>query len=578
MKDLKNLMSPAVILIFFIFLTIFVNFNLIRDLESQVPTLGLSFLYLNDVNHLTKKFFDVNNFSFSNEFVFYPIGREINEGWIIILFIMIINLFINDIVISYNILYIFSTLLSLIFTYKLVKYYTDDRLVSLYGSVAFSLSNFHFAHSDILPIYHFEFLPLVVYYVVYYIDSPNPKNYILFMVSYLMNALTSWYYATMATFVVMIILIVHTISQVRKNKNKINKFKTLTFLILGLGITWIALYNISPYANFNEDKLKTFSRDEYKIEYSADLTNYFLPPPSHIFFGRFTEGIYKKYTGNSAENSLYIGLSNIFLCIVAIIFLKNRNIYFISLISFIFLVLSLGPLLKIGGDVTNIPLPLNLLKDIPPLSLGRALSRYGIIAILFLLIVASFGLKRILSIKNKNFKLIILSLFLIFFVVDIHAGIPNPKKLPNVPSFYDNIKKEDNDTFTILETPFGWSCIYEYYQIKHEKYLIGGCGDRTWYDYIYNFSLKTPFLKEILLLSDNKKIQYYDLEDFNKTISNLRIKYVTVHKYNPKLLSYGVFVKDNRSEILSYFINKTNLFSLVYEDEYLRAYIYKYLR
>ena len=116
------------------------------------------------------------------------------------------------------------------------------------------------------------------------------------------------------------------------------------------------------------------------VEYSADLLGFFIPTVFHPVFKDYVAPIYANFTSNYAENTVFVGYTVILLSLLALIKIKTLEIRFWAASTFIFFVLSLGPILHINGIFeiplegpycTYIPLPYSILMQIPVFSLAR---------------------------------------------------------------------------------------------------------------------------------------------------------------------------------------------------------------
>ncbi len=101
--------------------------------------------------------------------------------------------------------------------------------------------------------------------------------------------------------------------------------------------------------------------------FSTDLLNFILPTPATSFFGAD-----RHFTGGFDEQTGYLGLPAIVILLLAAYEFRRNPPYRLAFILLgLVLLASLGPVLHIGGHVTNIVLPWALLLHLP--LLGNAL-------------------------------------------------------------------------------------------------------------------------------------------------------------------------------------------------------------
>ena len=133
--------------------------------------------------------------------------------------------------------------------------------------------------------------------------------------------------------------------------------------------------------------------------FSINLENLILPVPEHTTqiisdggtiraFYAFFDKPFDTYQ-LQIENLVFLGYSVIFLSALAVIKYRQKHMWFWLLIAGIFIVMSLGPELKIFYEPTGIILPEQILYDtIPEWSELRAPARFIVMANLALAVLA----------------------------------------------------------------------------------------------------------------------------------------------------------------------------------------------
>lgn len=206
-------------------------------------------------------------------------------------------------------------------------------------------------------------------------------------------------------------------------------------------------------------------------------------------------------------------------------------------------VLSLGPILHINGIVkvfldgyeTYMPLTYAILMHIPVFSLARVPSRWSILVVLSLAVLAGYGLKYLFTRcndskqMNKKTKSNILFLVVCCLVLFEFLAIPFPMSSAEVPSFYKQIAAEDED-FAILEIPMLWQADVMYYQTLHGKRLVGGYVSRT-PENALTFLKITPLIRDLLDFypSHNDIIDQNPAEIGLSLLNYYNIKYIVLH-------------------------------------------------
>ncbi|MEK7557379.1 MAG: hypothetical protein AAB538_05355, partial [Patescibacteria group bacterium] len=113
--------------------------------------------------------------------------------------------------------------------------------------------------------------------------------------------------------------------------------------------------------------------------FSADLLSYVTPAAFHsLWSGWVRELISWRFTGNVSEATHFVGWLPLLLLLFFHQQIPARQKKFWVMITLVFLVISLGPRLYVGGFETHLPLPYALLSWLPGLAAVRAVGRAGV--------------------------------------------------------------------------------------------------------------------------------------------------------------------------------------------------------
>ena len=382
-------------------------------------------------------------------------------------------------------------------------------------------------------------------------------------------ATSSWTMAIIST-IFAALFVVFVILNHQDNKSLFIFSKKLIFFIIisTIFILPFAFYLIKNMI-FNPAMVKSLSD---KITYSGDLLAYFIPSSFHPIFGEYTRPIYTHFTGNLAENTVYIGFATLFFVIYAFWKIKNTKYiktFKISLI--IFFVLSLGPVLHIYGKYRftehnlTLMLPQMLLNYVPVLSMIRCPSRIAIILMLMMAVLAGYGISEFLKKFDNPKKKHIIAVLITLLIISEFAFVL-PLTEAKAPEFYQSISN-DGGNYAILELPIGYSpaapdhlSIYHFYQSVHGKKLVGGMWSREGI-YFHSFIKNSPLqsfwqfktTEDIIIMANNTKsaMYYYN------------IKYVILHKN---------IIKDQYVDNSYILMQKLFGNTSYYEDDYIVVY------
>jgi hypothetical protein len=184
--------------------------------------------------------------------------------------------------------------------------------------------------------------------------------------------------------------------------------------------------------------------------------------------------------------------------------------------------LSLGGEVRWLGQSTGIPGPFDLVSQLPFFSGNRYPSRYGVMVMLCVAVLAGYGLAWLmkcagraapgirgrLPVLNLQSSLSVLLIALFLFE---HLSVPLPLNDFRTPAIYQRIAAEPED-FTLLELPTGWRngarvmgrsdiliMMQQWYQTVHGKRRLGGNTSRN-PAYKFQYFTDAPLLGDLIML------------------------------------------------------------------------------
>ena len=292
----------------------------------------------------------------------------------------------------------------------------------------------------------------------------------------------------------------------------------------------------------------------------------------------------KQPFSQSIENLTFLGYSVIFLSALAVIRYRRNHTWFWLLICGIFVLMSLGPELKIFNESTGIELPDKVFYDnIPGWDQLRSPARFIVMANLALAVLASYAVYGLIKNKFSSFKQQIMLTSIIGFVILFEFSmIPYLSYTEPIPDIYEEIKN-DESKFAVLPVPIGGTGEYGlmsdpamlYHQLHHEKPIYGGYEARATFETLSG--TQTYFLNMFHILGSKDDIIKQDLTTHGLSLfDHFDIKYVTLDKDSPiwKFLTWQndplqVFLPETK-QLMSEILSEDNP---VYEDD--RIVVYK---
>jgi len=221
---------------------------------------------------------------------------------------------------------------------------------------------------------------------------------------------------------------------------------------------------------------------------SADLTAFLTPSELHPLWGSLAGRWASRFTASTSERTVYAGYTVLVLAILALV-TRWRVARFWGLSVLVFGVLALGPVLHVGGDtrfggVGPIPLPYALLHNaIPLLKISRSVSRFDVVVMLSLAVLAAFGLNWLLSrTQEAGYNRLVQGLAAtgILILVSLEFWVaPYPMSPPETQPFHYQLAQEPG-SFAVMDIPLDWDRPANLlYQTVHEKPTVSGYTSRT---------------------------------------------------------------------------------------------------
>jgi len=535
------------------------------------------------------------DFSFENDldpqysnYIFYPDGINIGIGGsllpIAIGFLLVQFL---DHVTAWNIIWFLGLVFGGYGCYLLANNFSKNYLSSIIAGIIFTFTTYHMSHSLAHPgLSMIVWLPIFVLFLFKLLEKQSKYYSIVGGIIFFLVSLTHPYNSLFITIFSIIFFAVYIFRQKKvSNKTFITNFSIL--FTIGL-ISSSVLFLSTPAIS---DELPSRPLSEH-INYSANLENLILPVHQHTtqiisdygMITSFYSFFDKQPFSQSIENLTFLGYSVIFLSALAVIRYRRNHTWFWLLICGIFVLMSLGPELKIFNESTGIELPDKVFYDnIPGWDQLRSPARFIVMANLALAVLASYAVYGLIKNKFSSFKQQIMLTSIIGFVILFEFSmIPYLSYTEPIPDIYEEIKN-DESKFAVLPVPIGGTGEYAlmsdpamlYHQLHHEKPIYGGYEARATFETLSG--TQTYFLNMFHILGSKDDIIKQDLTTHGLSLfDHFDIKYVTLDKDSPiwKFLTWQndplqVFLPETK-QLMSEILSGDNP---VYEDD--RIVVYK---
>jgi hypothetical protein len=423
---------------------------------------------------------DLQQSPYFTQYLYYPTGYS--------LLFQTLNIFnalltlpiqlVFGVTVAYNFVVLFSFVLGGYGAYLLALHVLPgrrertDHVVAFLGGAVFTFSPFHFAHLlGHMQVFSLEWLPFFVLCLVRSLSTDRLRvrsDLVLPALFLVLTGLCDWYYALyLLLFTVVYLgyrLWVH-------RRARMLLLKTAVMLIL----TGVALSPLLvPMAlEAVRDSSYLSSPFDTTVRLSADLLAFVTPNEFHPLWGEAASRLSASFTSSTSERIVFAGYIPLALAAYAVWSKKRQAMpWLISLAVFFFL--ALGPYLHVGGRQLPVPLPYLLLYRLAPfLSIARSVSRFDVMVMLSLAVLAALGLQaalRRLAIERRT----VVSVAAVALVCCEFLPAPYPLSPVEVPPCYQSLAG-DADEYAILELPMNRDRpVHLLYQTVYHKPMVAG--------------------------------------------------------------------------------------------------------
>jgi len=440
------------------------------------------------------------------------------------------------------------------------------------GVYAFASNKLFYVALGQFNIASTHWIPFAVLYVIRMGHQPNRfKNALL---AGLFLTLQTWAEMTYATFVLVfiglywlvgIIIYANDFFRDRQVPSPLPYLRAAGMMVVTftLGISPI-LFNMLPGLTGEDYALVEGSG--FADAFSADLLGFVIPTMLHPWWGDWVTQT--NIVGYDKGQHIYLGLTLLGLLFVSLITgYRNRAIRFWLITTAVFALLCLGPTILVNGQSTGIPGPFVILQQLPFFNGNRYPSRFSVMLILSLSVLAGFALVKIgewlrqrTTHDATRAKFVVTSLLLssisLLFLLE-HLSFPLPQSDMRIPAAYQTIIN-DPDDFTVLDIPFAWRNGFritgafttqfmagQFYQTAHQKQMLQGNTSRN-PAFKFQYFTNAPIINSLLALETGKDLPPNRWEGDRSIAPNIlnffNIRYIVVRPeaFNP----YGHYPQD----------------------------------
>lgn len=415
------------------------------------------------------------------------------------------------------------------------------HLAAFLGGVVFTFAPYHMAHLlGHMQLISLEWLPFYALLIVKQIDKyqipdfksqiSRPLRYALIAVVFLvLVAACDWYYA----FYMVLFTGLYLLWTIWRRREW--QAPTLSVVTIGLLFVLVTSPLLVPMvrealtANYMVPPRGSTER------LSADLIAFLTPSELHPLWGELAARWAGRFTASVSERTVFAGYSVLALSLLSLL-TQWRAARFWALSALFFALMSLGPVLHVGGatqfgSIGPIPLPYALLhRAIPLLRISRSVSRFDVMVMLSLGVMAAIGLNWLLNrLVGAGYNGVVRWLVAVGALAGVGLEFwvaPYPMSLPEIRPFHYQLA-QDPEFFAVMDIPMDWDRPANLlYQTVHQRPTVSGYTSRT---NPQSPAWRTPVLDTFRYMGpDVNSGQPRALAP--SVLTDLNVRYVIVHK------------------------------------------------
>ncbi len=206
----------------------------------------------------------------------------------------------------------------------------------------------------------------------------------------------------------------------------------------------------------------------------TDLLAYLIPPHYHPLWGSRFLPVYDLFIANRAFVPT-IGLAGLAFVAAAFRSRSPEKSFWLGS-AFLWLLLALGPVLRVAGElIPGVPLPYRLINGWSLFSALRSPDRFNLLLAFSLAVLCGLGLDRLLSSRSHRVSGPLAAGFLAVLLVVEYAIWPLPThELPAASPIFTALREYGDGG--VIDYPLGYSAskFWLYYQTIHERPIVEG--------------------------------------------------------------------------------------------------------
>ncbi|HLQ35789.1 MAG TPA: glycosyltransferase family 39 protein [Chloroflexota bacterium] len=465
---------------------------------------------------------------------------------------------------AFNFVLLGSLLATSVAAFLLIRQETGSAAGALVGSLIFTYAPYKMAHLSAghLTVVTTWAVPLFVLFLLRWLRGGNRRDALIAGVFLGCAGLIDLNQLVLTFCLGAVVVLGFTLTRLRGWTASGRLSDRLRLQLIGVGMLGApALILLSPVLAALLDGLRagwaTTTPIAAPTAWSPDLLGYVVPLPLHPWWRSFGLGVAQRFHFDDPARLVFIGYAALLLSAIGAA-ARGSNARKWGLVALGFWLLSLGPLLHVGGVAFNFPMPFVAFHALP---LIGGIANPGYFSLLFMLavaIVAAHGASWLAAVLKRG----ALVPAILAVIVGIESLItPLPMFQPSVDPVYQRIGAEAGAQ-SILVLPVGWvtelggegdfDIAEMYFATVAHKPIVGGDVSRVPRRY-FDYYRQQPALGPLLFPDRAAAPESQQRELVSQALRQLDVDYIVLRhwpRYNQQLtyirqtLGYDSFFED----------------------------------
>lgn len=472
--------------------------------------------------------------------------------------------------VAYNVMNIFWFAFAAVAAYALAWYLTGSRAAAFVAGLIYGFSPymaFHLWAGQVASLTAGT-MPL---YLLFLLKGVRERWPYLLLASLLLLliGLSDWHYLAFSVTMTGLVALYEAV--------RLRQPRAILLMLgkcLAVGLIFLALFSPVLVPMILEYAEEPYARRplEHSVRHSADLLAFWLPSIFHPLWGDWADTIFDRLVPSYIVGGIAtLGYVALALGLYAAVRDWRRSALFVLLFIAGFL-LSLGPYLQIGGvnsyDTDRpIPMPFLLFRQLPFMEVNRFPSRFVVVSMLALAMLAAIGVQRLLEhpraagAAGRRAALLALAAGLVLFEFwPMPFPMDDTANAAAVSPFYRELASDPAD-YAILEVP-NLKKDSMFFQTFHQKRIVGGRISRETLHEWWDARIFGPLIQHKAPLTDVGADE--SVEAWRAALACQNVRYVVFYKQD--------LDRTQREGIAALERGFFGGLAPAYEDDILRAY------